>query len=147
MDPDESVTWLLDPEDYKADALFVFENGRVARVALAGYATKTNRKRLKNAIYGGARLLYAQVLKEDRDLALASNDNRLMNFNTSLLKTKTTTSTQGVQALTAKKNRLVTSVGTTDDYLGAGASTEKFCAQGLPSSGAPMKEDNRPSLF
>ena len=45
MDPDESVTWVIDPEDYKADVLFVFENGRVARVALAGYATKTNRKR------------------------------------------------------------------------------------------------------
>ena len=34
---DESVTWVIDPEDYKADVLFVFENGRVARVALAGY--------------------------------------------------------------------------------------------------------------
>ncbi len=51
--PDETVTWVIDPGDYKADVLFVFENGRVARVALAGYATKTNRKRLKNAIYGG----------------------------------------------------------------------------------------------
>ena len=35
MDPDESVTWVIDPEDYKADVLFVFENGRVARVAIA----------------------------------------------------------------------------------------------------------------
>ena len=69
MDPDESVIWVIDPEDYKADVLFVFENGRVARVALAGYATKTNRKRLKNAIYGGSKLLFACVLKEDRDLA------------------------------------------------------------------------------
>ena len=40
MDPDESVIWVIDPEDYKADVLFVFENGRVARVALAGYETK-----------------------------------------------------------------------------------------------------------
>ena len=31
---------VIDPEDYKADALFVFENGCVARVALSGYATK-----------------------------------------------------------------------------------------------------------
>ena len=97
MEPDESVIWIIDPEDYKADVLFVFENGRVVRVALSGYVTKTNRKRLKNAIYGGSKLLYAQVLKEDRDLALVSSDYRLMNFNTSLLKTKTTTNTQGVQ--------------------------------------------------
>ena len=147
MDPDEVVTWVIDPEDYKADVLFVFENGRVARIALAGYVTKTNRKRLKNAIYGGSKLLYAQVLKEERDLALVSSDYRLMNFNTSLLKTKTTTSTQGVQAFTSKTNRIITNVGITEDFLGASVSADKFTAQSLPSSGAPMKEDDMPSLF
>ena len=147
MDPDESVTWVIDPEDYKADVLFVFENGRVARVALAGYATKTNRKRLKNAIYGGSKLLYAAVLKEERDLALVSSDYRLMNFNTSLLKTKTTTSTQGVQAFTVKGSRTVTAVGKAEDFLGGKSSIKKFCAESLPSSGALMKETDMKSLF
>ncbi len=144
---DENVTWVLDPEDYSADALFVFESGRVARVALSGYATKTNRKKLKNAIYGGSKLLFAQVLKEDRDLALVSSDYRLVNFNTSLLKTKTTTSTQGVQALTAKGGRTVVSVGTAEDFLGGKATVEKFRAASLPSAGAPMKETDMKSLF
>ena len=147
MDPDESVIWVIDPEDYKADVLFVFENGRAVRVALAGYVTKTNRKRLKNAIYGGSKLLYAQVIKEDRDIALVSSDYRLMNFNTSLLKTKTTTNTQGVQAFTAKKGRVVTTVSTAEEVLGAGVSAEKFTAQSLPSAGALMKDDDMPSLF
>ena len=147
MDPDESVTWVIDPEDYKADVLFVFENGRVARVALAGYATKTNRKRLKNAIYGGSKLLFACVLKEDRDLALVSSDQRLINFNTSLLKTKTTNSTQGVLAFTAKNGRIVTMVGTAEEFLGGTASVEKFHAASLPSSGSPMKETDMKSLF
>ena len=147
MDPDESVTWVIDPEDYKADVLFVFENGRVARVALAGYVTKTNRKRLKNAIYGGSKLLFATVLKEDRDLALVSSDQRLINFNTSLLKTKTTNSTQGVLAFTAKNGRIVTMVGTAEEFLGGTASVEKFHAASLPSSGSPMKETDMKSLF
>ena len=147
MDPDESVTWVIDPEDYKADVLFVFENGRVARVALAGYATKTNRKRLKNAIYGGSKLLFACVLKEDRDLALVSSDQRLISFNTSLLKTKTTNSTQGVLAFTAKNGRIVTMVGTAEEFLGGTASVEKFRAASLPSSGSPMKETDMKSLF
>ncbi len=147
MAPDESVIWVLDPEDYSADALFVFENGRVARVALSGYATKTNRKKLKNAIYGGSKLLFAQVLKEDRDLALVSSDYRLVNFNTELLKTKASTSTQGVQALTAKGGRTVASVGTAEDFLGGKASAEKFRAASLPSAGAPMKETDMKSLF
>ncbi len=147
MDPDESVIWVIDPEDYKADVLFVFENGRVARVALAGYVTKTNRKRLKNAIYGGSKLLFATVLKEDRDLALVSSDQRLINFNTSLLKTKTTNSTQGIQAFTAKNGRIVTMVGTAEEFLGGTASVEKFRAASLPSSGSPMKETDMKSLF
>ena len=147
MDPDESVTWVIDPEDYKADVLFVFENGRVARVALAGYVTKTNRKRLKNAIYGGSKLLFACVLKEDRDLALVSSDQRLINFNTSLLKTKTTSSTQGIQVFTAKNGRIVTMVGTAEEFLGGTASVEKFRAASLPSSGSPMKETDMKSLF
>ena len=147
MAADENVIWVIDPEDYKADVLFVFENGRAARVALSGYATKTNRKKLKNAIYGGSRLLFATVLKENRDIALVSSDRRLMNFNTELLKTKTTNSTQGVQAFTAKKGRVVTSVGTAEEFLGGEAPAEKFCATSLPSAGAPMKETDMKTLF
>ncbi len=147
MAPDESVIWVIDPEDYMADVLFVFENGRVARVALSGYATKTNRKKLKNAIYGGSKLLFAQVLKEDRDLALVSSDYRLVNFNTELLKTKASTNTQGVQALTSKAGRTVTSVGNAEDFLGGKASAEKFRAASLPSAGAPLKETDMKTLF
>ena len=147
MDADESVTWVIDPEDYTADALYVFEDGRVARVALSGYVTKTNRKRLKNAIYGGSKLLFATVLKEDCDLALVSSDNRLVNFSTALLKTKTTNSTQGVRVLTAKEGRTVAMVGTAEEFLGAKASLDKFRAATLPSSGAPMKESDMKSLF
>ena len=147
MAADESVIWIIDPEDYKADVLFVFEDGRVARVALAGYATKTNRKKLKNAIYGGSKLLFATVLKEERDIALVSSDRRLVNFNTALLKTKTTTSTQGVRALTPKGSRIVSMVGTAEEFLGSDASVEKFRAESLPSAGMPMKDSDMKTLF
>ena len=70
-----------------------------------------------------------------------------MNLNTSLLKTKTTTNTQGVQAFTAKKGRAITTVSTVEEVLGAGVSAEKFTAQSLPSAGALMKDDDMPSLF
>ena len=143
----ENVTWVIDPQDYKADVLFAFEDGRVARVALSGYATKTNRKKLKNAIYGGSKLLYATVLKEDRDIALVSNDNRLINFNTSLLKTKTTNNTQGVRALTIKGSRAVANVGQAEDFLGGTASAEDFRVTSLPSAGIPLKETDMLSLF
>lgn len=147
MDPDENVIWVIDPEDYKADVLFVFENGRVARVALSGYETKTNRKKLKNAIYNGSKLLFATVLKEDRDLAMVSNDNRLINFNTELLKTKTTTSTQGIQVFTTRGGRIVTAVGAIDQFLSGKAKPEKFRIEKFPSAGTSMAESDMPSLF
>lgn len=147
MAPDEHVIWVIDPEDYKADVLFVFESGRVARVALSGYATKTNRKKLKNAIYGGSKLLFATVLKEERDVALVSTDQRLMNFNTALLKTKTTNNTQGVQAFTSKSGRAVAMVGTVDEFIGGEAKAEQFRASKLPSSGAPLREGSMKNLF
>ncbi len=71
-----------------------------------------------------------------------------MNFNTSLLKTKTTNSTQGVQALTIKGSRTVTMVlGTAEEFIGGKAQVEKFRAEKLPSAGAPMKETDMKSLF
>ena len=41
----------------------------------------------------------------------------------------------------------ITTVGTTEEILGAGVSAEKFTAQSLPSAGALMKENDMPSLF
>ena len=86
------------------------------------------------------------MLKEDRDIALVSSDYRLMNFNTSLLKTKTTTNTQGVQPY-GQEGPLGHHRRTTEEILGAGVSAEKFTAQSLPSAGALMKENDMPSLF
>ena len=68
-------------------------------------------------------------------------------FNTSLLKTKTTNSTQGVQALTIKGSHTVTMVGTAEEFIGGKAQVEKFRAEKLPSAGAPMKETDMKSLF
>ena len=147
MGQDEAVTFVLDPGDYSACALYFFECGRVARVALSGYQTKTNRKKLKNAIWGGSPVVFATVLTEEREFALASTDDRLMAFDTSLLRTKTTNSTQGVQALTAKRGRSVFAVGTLEEFVGPDADVEKFRATSLPSSGAPIRQQDRISLF
>ena len=138
MDPDESVIWVIDPEDYKADVLFVFEK-LGARCASRSLATspRPTASVLRTPSTAGPSCSYAQVLKEDRDIALVSSDYRLMNFNTSLLKTKTTTNTQGVQAFTAKKGRAITTVSTVEEVLGARrlrrASPPRVCPPPAPS--------------
>ena len=87
------------------------------------------------------------MLKEDCDIALATTDQRLINFNTELLKTKTTNNTQGVQALTTRKGRAVAAVGKIEDFLGADAYVDKFRAFKLPSSGASLQEQDMKTLF
>ena len=147
LEQDENIVWVLDPGEYKYSVLFCFENGRVARVALSGYATKQNRKKLKNALYTGSPLLQAIILTEDRELALCSSDNRVMTFDTALLRTKTTNNTQGVQAFTIKGARHVIAVGSLEEFVGAAADPERFSAASLPSTGYPIREQDQKSLF
>lgn len=147
LEQDENIVWVLDPGEYKYSVLFCFENGRVARVALSGYATKQNRKKLKNALYTGSPLLQAIILTEDRELALCSSDNRVVMFDTALLRTKTTNNTQGVQAFTIKGARHVIAVGSLEEFVGAAADPERFRAASLPSTGYPIREQDQKSLF
>ncbi len=147
LEQGENIVWVLDPGEYKYSVLFCFENGRAARVALSGYATKQNRKKLKNALYTGSPLLQAIILTEDRELALCSSDNRVVMFDTALLRTKTTNNTQGVQAFTIKGARHVIAVGSLEEFVGVAADPERFRAASLPSTGYPIREQDQKSLF
>ncbi|MBQ7953485.1 MAG: topoisomerase IV, partial [Clostridia bacterium] len=46
MEPDEKVVGIAITRDYKGNMLFCFENGKMKKTPLEGYATKTNRKKL-----------------------------------------------------------------------------------------------------
>ena len=119
----------------------------MCRVALSGYATKQNRKKLKNAIYTGSLLLTACVLDEEREFALVTSDQRMMVFTTDMLRTKTTNNTQGVVAFTMKGTRHVIAVGQPEEFIGGGVDAERFRANNLPSPGAPIREQDQRSLF
>lgn len=147
LEDGEDIIHVMDPGDYSGDVLFVFENGRVARVALSGYQTKQNRKKLKNAIYTKAALVRAYKLAEDRDIALLTSDNRLLEFNTALLRVKTTTNTQGVQVLTAKAGRRVVDTGAAADFLRVAARTETYHADRVPSAGTVIRKQDEKTLF
>ena len=57
----ELVVQMIATADYSGDLLFVFANGKAARVPLSAYATKTNRKKLQNAYSGKSPLV--QILQ------------------------------------------------------------------------------------
>lgn len=88
---------------YQGYMIFVFENGKLAKVDLSAYETKTNRKKLINAFSDKSPLAAAVYLEEDADIVITSQAGRNLLINTAVILPKTTKSTQGIQAMTLKK--------------------------------------------
>lgn len=108
MQPDELVKFIVPTKDYHGHLLFAFENGKVSKVPLNAYATKSNRKQLINAYGGASPLVDIIYLEEDKDILLTSNNEKLLLVHSSLIPEKSTKSTIGVQVMTLKKNLLIT---------------------------------------
>lgn len=139
MDEGESVITMINPEDYRGDIIAVFENGKVARFELATYLTKQNRKKLINAYSDKSPVVALFVIKEESDVLLKTNDNRALLFNTSLLQSKTTRTTQGVAVFNCKGKRKVISAAV---YAGdEAADGSRYRVKRIPSSGSSINKE------
>ena len=141
MDEGESVITMLDPGDYKSNLLLAFENGKIARIEMAAYETKTNRKKLVNAYSDKSPLVSVIVLDEETDVVCYSSDDRALIFNTSLLQPKTSRSTQGVGVLTLKARRSLTRAEKLADTGIKNAS--RYRVRSLPAAGALLKTEDK----
>lgn len=103
MEENETVFYTAVVKEYKGYMIFVFENGKLAKVDLSAYETKTNRKKLINAFSDKSPLASAVYLEEDKDIVITSQSGRNLLLNTAIVMPKTTKNTQGVQAMTLKK--------------------------------------------
>jgi DNA gyrase subunit A len=136
MDDGESAVCVLDPGDYSGSVMFFFENGKAARVSLASYATKTNRKKLTGAYSDKSPLVEVVRLAEEREIALFSSDGRALVFPTSFLAPKPTRNTQGIQAITLRRNTKLSSVKFLEDTSISNRS--RYLARSLPAAGAKL---------
>jgi len=102
-------------DDYKGQILFGFENGKMSKVDLASYATKTNRKKLINAFSDKSPVCQIVHMTEDYEMVAFSSINKILVFNTSLIAAKSTKSTQGVQVLKSKKGSFMSAVMTVEE--------------------------------
>lgn len=141
MDDGEKVIALIRPENYKKNLLLFFENGKVARLDIAAYETKTNRKKLVNAYSDKSPLAAVFTISEEINVAVFSSDGRAMVFNTSLLQLKTSRSTQGVAVMSLKKNhKLVTAAPLDETTI---KNVARYRVKSLPAAGALLREDDR----
>ena len=141
FDEGEGFLWACVPGDYTGSLLFFFENGKAARVELAGYQTQTRRKRLTGAYSDKSPLVRAFLLREDLEMAVWSTEGRCLIFHTAALNPKTTRTTQGVGVMTLKPKYKVEGAAPLDQTPIQNAA--RYRARSLPVAGALLKEEDR----
>jgi DNA gyrase subunit A len=100
FDDDESFVYLAVAGS--GSVLFAFDNGKIARVPINSYETKTNRKRLANAYSNKAPLVSVLYFEGEREIAAFTSDGKALVFSSAQLTPKTTRDTQGVQVVTLR---------------------------------------------
>ena len=142
FEPGENLKALVFCGDYKGFVLFFFENGKVAKVPLSAYETKTNRKKLTGAYSDKSPLVKAVALDADEQMALYSSDGRASIFSTAQLLPKTTRNTQGVSVLTLRKKATLTDAVLLEES--GIVNQSRYRTKTLPSAGAILKEEDAP---
>ena len=143
MDEGESVLSVILPGDYRGSLLFLFENGKAARVDLSGYATKSNRRKLTGA-YSDKSPVKAMFLLQDgeRELVLYSSDGRALIFSTAQLAVKTTRNTQGVAVMTLRKNKILEQAIPLEESTIQNQA--RYRVRSLPAAGAILRPEDAP---
>ena len=140
MDADEKVLYTVLPGDYKGFMIFLFENGKAARVPLSAYETKANRRRLTGAYSDKSPLVGAFALNEDCQMAVYTSDGRALIFSTALLAPKTTRNTIGVNVVSLKKKAAVSHALRLEE---SGITNQsRYRCRNLPGAGALIKEED-----
>ena len=141
FDEGENIVCMINPSDYRGELLLVFQNGKVARIPVASYETKTNRRRLTGAFSDKSPLVAVLPLEEEREFVLYTNEGRALIFKSALLMPKTSRTTQGVSVMTLKKKYIVDRAAFLSDTPIRNLS--RYRAKSLPAAGALLKEEDR----
>ena len=142
MDPGENILQVIFPGDGKGFVLFFFENGKVAKVPLSAYETKTNRKKLTGAFSDKSPVVKILSLPTDAQIAMHSSDGRAMIFSTAELLPKTTRSTIGVAVMSLKKKAVLQNALLLEE---SGIENQaRYRMKSIPAAGALLRPEDGP---
>lgn len=140
FDEGENAVYMAVVDKYVGYMVFFFENGKVAKVDMASYATKKNRRKLIAAYSMKSPLVAMFYVEEDREFMLVSTSGRRLIVHTGAVAVKTTRDTQGVQAMTLKGQHRLTSVVPFEESMVVKAA--RYRTKALPAAGAtPAAQD------
>ena len=141
MEDGEVPIFMLLPGDYSGNLVYVFETGKIAKIELSAYETKSNRKKLTGAYFSKSPLVAVFHTTPDAELALYTQS-RILIVNTAQLQSKTTRSAQGVAVMTLKKNQQVTRACLLSES--GIENVARYRTRTLPAAGALIKEEDAP---
>ncbi|MBQ5398865.1 MAG: topoisomerase IV [Ruminococcus sp.] len=145
MEEGELAVKMIATKDYKGFLLFGFDNGKIAKVPLESYATKTNRKKLTKAYCEKFTLSDIAFSLEDKEFVISSSSGRRLLLHTGLLNLKTSRNTQGVAVLKLKKGHRL--LGIKEYVEGTFSKPSRYRTRNLPALGAlPSAEDSSEQL-
>ena len=140
FDEGESVAAVCLPGDYSGSMLFLFANGKAARVELSAYQTKSNRRKLTGAYSDRSELRGIFLLQEDVQLVLYSTEGRALILQTAQLAPKTTRTTLGVAVLTLRrKAELARACPLAESGI---VNEARYRTRTLPAAGALLREED-----
>jgi DNA gyrase subunit A len=137
----EKILTVAATEDYSGFLVIIYENGKVAKVEMQAYATKTNRKKLTGAYYDKTPVVAIFHLQEDTEFALFSEINKVLLFHTDKVGLKSTRQTMGVQVMRLRKGDTVKRVCTVEES--GIQDLDYYRTKGLPATGKFLKEEDR----
>ena len=140
FDEGESLAAAVLCGDYSGTILLFFQNGKCARLPLAAYATKTNRKKLTGACSDKSPLAALLPLEGEQEIAVTSAEGRCVVFSSALLAPKTSRTTQGVQVMTVKKHPVVRAALLADTPI---RNQARYRVRSLPAAGAKLTDADR----
>ncbi len=141
MEEGETVVYMAVIKEYKGNMLFFYENGKVAKIDISAYETKTNRKKLINAYSDKSPLAAVVYATEEGEYMLRSSNGKILLFNSAAISTKTTKNTQGVAVMTQRKgHRLMSAEPYVDGTL---LSPHRYRTKTLPSAGSTLKAEEK----
>ena len=145
MEQEERTVFICVLREYKGYMIFAFENGKVAKVDITAYQTKTNRKKLLKAYSDKVPLAGMEYIEEDTELVLTSTNGRMLLLNTGAIAAKSTKDSIGVAVMTQKKNHKLESLRFYQE--GEFEKPWRFRTKNLPAAGAlPGPADNAAQL-
>ena len=141
MEEKADIIGMVLANDYSGNLLFVFDNGKCAKVPLSAYATKSNRRRLTGAYSAKAEAIAMFFLPEDTDILLISSAEKALCVNTEKIPLKTTRTTQGVGVMTLRRGAVIKAA-----YLAENsgfAEPKRYRPRNIPAAGSAIKDEDK----